>query len=151
MKKLVLLIVLFVFNATAYCGAQTKTTQKEKFESTYNALKTLVKSERFQYKGEMVYNHNGREKLDSNLNTISVNGTEILGLVTSFKSDNKAFDINGTLENYKVNYDDENQRITIQFKVNIYNVSIEVKPNGNAFLKVSNGLNSTINWTGKLE
>ncbi|WP_296385219.1 DUF4251 domain-containing protein [Winogradskyella sp.] len=151
MRKLILLVILFSLSATTFSYAQTKTSQKEKFQTTYNSSKALVKSQAFQYIGNVVYNNKKRERLDSNTNTISINKSKASGQVKSLSNLNKTFDLDGEIEDYMVSFNDDNQRISIEFSVNQYNVFIDIKPNGNAFLTVSSGANNTISWTGRIK
>ena len=150
MKKLLLTILLSI-SATTYTCAQTRVSQKEKFQATYNNSKALVKSLTFKYVGEVVYNNKQREMLDGNTNTISIDKSKVSGQVVSLSNANKTFDIEGELENYKVSFNDDNQRISIEFSVNTYQVFIDIKPNGNAFLTVSDNIGNNISWTGRIK
>tara|TARA_R110002124_G_scaffold38563_3_gene122345 strand:- start:10565 stop:11020 length:456 start_codon:yes stop_codon:yes gene_type:complete len=151
MKNLLLLTILLSISATTYTCAQTRVSQKEKFQATYNNSKALVKSLTFKYVGEVVYNNKQREMLDGNTNTISIDKSKVSGQVVSLRNANKTFDIEGELENYKVSFNDDNQRISIEFSVNTYQVFIDIKPNGNAFLTVSDNIGNNISWTGRIK
>ncbi|WP_339751618.1 DUF4251 domain-containing protein [uncultured Winogradskyella sp.] len=151
MKNLLLLTILLSISATTYTCAQTRVSQKEKFQATYNNSKALVKSLTFKYVGEVVYNNKQREMLDGNTNTISIDKSKVSGQVVSLSNANKTFDIEGELENYKVSFNDDNQRISIEFSVNTYQVFIDIKPNGNAFLTVSDNIGNNISWTGRIK
>ena len=151
MKNLLLLTILLSISATTYTCAQTRVSQKEKFQATYNNSKALVKSLTFKYVGEVVYNNKQREMLDGNTNTISIDKSKVSGQVVSLRNANKTFDIEGGIENYKVSFNDDNQRISIEFSVNTYQVFIDIKPNGNAFLTVSDNIGNNISWTGRIK
>ena len=151
MKNLLLLTILLSISATTYTCAQTRVSQKEKFQATYNNSKALVKSLTFKYVGEVVYNNKQREMLDGNTNTISIDKSKVSGQVVSLSNANKTFDIEGGIENYKVSFNDDNQRISIEFSVNTYQVFIDIKPNGNAFLTVSDNIGNNISWTGRIK
>jgi hypothetical protein len=155
MKKLVLLAILFSLFASTYTCAQIKETQKEKFQSTYTSSKAIVETQHYNFVGELVYNNKKREKLSNDSNTIAIKKSEISGKVISLQSENKSFDVNGTVENYKASFDDDKQHIRIQFTVKTttqtLEIFIDIKPNGNAFLTVSSGNYNTISWTGKIE
>ena len=155
MKKLVLLAILFSLSATTYTCAQKKQTQNKKFQTTYNNSKAIVETQRYNFVGEIVYSNKNREKLSEDSSIIAINKSEILGKVISLSTDNKSFDVNGIIENYKASFDDDKQQIAIQFKVKTttqtLDVFIDIKPNGNAFLTVSSGNYNTISWTGKIK
>lgn len=151
MKKIVILVTLFSLSATTFSCAQTKTSQKEKFQATYNTSKALVETQNFKFIGDVVYTNKNREKLDSDSSIIIVGESLVSGKVVSLSVDNKTFLIDGAKKNYKVSFNDEKQHIAIEFSVNEYKVFIDIKPNGNAFLTVSAGLSNSISWTGHLK
>ncbi len=151
MKSLILLVTLISLSATTFSCAQTKTSQKEKFQTAYNNSKALVETQNFQFVGEMVYTNKNREKLDSDSSTIIVGESLVSGKVISLSTVNKTFVIDGAKKNYKASFNDDKQHIAIEFSVNDYKVFIDIKPNGNAFLTVSSGLDNSISWTGSIK
>lgn len=155
MKKLILLTLLFSLAVTSFACAQTKESQKAKFQTTYTSSKALVETQHYNFIGEMVYSNKNREKLSDDSNTIVINKSEVTGKVISLSTENKSFDVNGTRENYKASFDDDKQHIAIQFNVKTatqtLEVFIDIKPNGNAFLTVSAGNDNTISWVGKIK
>lgn len=155
MKKLILLALLFSLSVTSFTCAQAKETQKAKFQTTYNRSKAIVETLRYNFVGEMVYSNKNREKLSDDSNTIMINKSKVSGKVISLSTENKSFDVNGTIENYKASFDDDKQQIAIQFNVKTATQTLEffidIKPNGNAFLTVSSGNYNTISWVGKIK
>lgn len=155
MKKLLLLALAFSFSTVSLTYAQSTKTQKEVFQSTYNSLKALVKTQQYTYAGEVVYNNKNREILNAEENTIKIDKTTASGTVTSLSTEKKTFDLNGTISDYTASFDDAQQIITIEFKVQsesqTVNVFIDVRPNGNAFLTASVGGSNSISWTGRLK
>ena len=155
MKKLILLAILFSFLPTTYNFAQTKEIQKVKFQDNYQKAKELVKTRHFSFVGEMVYNNKKRERLNSDSNTIVINKSEVSGSVISLISDNKTFDVTGTIVNYKTSFDDDKEQISITINIKtstqMLDMFIDIKSEGNAFLTVSTGNYNTISWTGKLK
>lgn len=155
MKKLILLALLFCFSTASSVSAQSNPSQKEVFQPTYNNLKSIVETQRYQFVGEMVLYQKTREKLNADSNRITINKSEISGEVISIQSENKSFNVTGTIENYSATFNDDKQQISIAFNVKTaaetLQVTIDVKPNGNAFLNVSLGNTNTISWTGQLK
>jgi hypothetical protein len=154
MKTFTLFTLLFSLFATTYAFAQTKEEQNKLFRDTYNQSKMLVESQDYSSVGDMVYKNKTRERLKADSNTISVKKTEVSGTLATLSSENKTFKLNGTIEDYKVSFDDEKQQISIRFTVKSESqpleVSIEVKPNGNAFLEVKSR-SSSASYIGKLK
>ncbi|WP_299122963.1 DUF4251 domain-containing protein [uncultured Winogradskyella sp.] len=155
MKRIILLALLFNLSATTYLSAQSKQAQKEQFQTTYNSKKSLVQTQVFSFVGEVVFDGNTREKLNEEDNTIVINKSEISGQVMALQSNNKSIDVNdGSIENYKAIFNDDDQKISIQFTVITKNVSsnfsIIVRPNGKAVLSAAqNGLEN-VTWIGEL-
>jgi len=140
--------MLFSFSASTFCFAQTKTSQKEKFQANYNNLKAIVESQTYQFIGEIVLENKKREKLDRNSNTVTVNKSKSSGQIVSLSHVNKRFELNGAIEKYQISFNDDKQRISIEFSVNKYQVSIAIKPNGKAFLTVYSGHSVNISQVG---
>ena len=155
MKKLILLAILFSISTIPSLNAQSKQTQKEQFQSTYNNMKSLVESQVFDFVGDVVFAGRTREKLNNDINTITINKSQASGSIISLKSKNKSFDLNGDVEDYQTVSDDDKQNIFIQFKVKsptqTLDVNIEIKPNGNATLTASSGTNNSITWVGYIK
>ncbi|BAO77402.1 DUF4251 domain-containing protein [Winogradskyella sp. PG-2] len=150
MKKIILLVAIFSISATTYSCAQSKSTQKEKFQSTYNNSKALVENHTYQFVGDLVYNNKRREKLGDNA-IININKSSVSGEMVGLTNDRKSFIIDGKIEGYKNEFNDEKQHISIEFSVGERKVFIDIKPNGNAFLTVSSGPGNSISWTGRIE
>ena len=155
MKKLILLALFFSFSATPFVSAQSNPNQKEVFQTTYNNSKSLVETQSYQFIGEMVFFNRTREKLNTDSNTLTINSSKISGQVISVQSENRTINVTGKIENYNATFNDDKQQISIAFNVKtateILKVTIDVKPNGNAFLNVTSGNANTISWTGKLK
>ena len=136
---------------TTSISAQTKKTQKERFQATYNASKALVKSNDFQYVGNYVFNNKKREKLEADSSTLKIDKNKINGQLTSLSTSNLSIvNINDTIKDYSASFNDEKQTITISFKAGGSQIYISIKPNGNTFLTLSNGLSKNITQVGKI-
>ena len=155
MKKIVVLALVFGFSMTSLLNAQNQQTQKEQFEKNYQSLKSLVKTQDFNFVGEVVFDGSTREKLDNKTNTISINDSEIAGKMISLKSVGKTIDVNGSIENYKAIFDDDAQYIFMEFNAKSATQSldftIEIKPNGKATLTVLSVNDDSITWVGYLK
>lgn len=143
MKRIFILAVLMCFMATNYSCAQSKTTQKEKFQSTYNNLKTIVLSKSYKYEGEVVYTNKDRELLKDKLSVITISQDDINANLEAL-TNNTNYRTTGKIKDYKVTFDDDKQVIAIEFKKDKDEFYIDIKPNGNVFLTaVFNGKNIT--------
>jgi SMC interacting uncharacterized protein involved in chromosome segregation len=150
MKHLILLLTLVLISAPSYVGAQDVRSHKEKFETTYKRTKALVEAQTFQFVGNLVYMGGKREKLEPNLNTIRINKSKISGKVVSLSEINKTFHITGEIEQYNVSYNDNNQRISIEFIVEDNTVKININPNGQAVVTYNVEDARDMTWIGKL-
>lgn len=151
MKKLIITCIALCISSLALLNAQTNKTQKELFQATYDNSKALVQAQQFNFVGEVVYNNKKRETLDGESNTIKIDKSEVSGKIKSLNTNNTSIDFNGNLENYKVLFDDDKQRITVTFNINKHEVFIDIKPNGNAFLSTSSDINNGVSWRGKIK
>jgi hypothetical protein len=149
MKHIIILALLLSFSTHTVVSAQSKTLQKEQFQNTYNSLKALVKAKEFKYVGEVVFSNAKRERLNSDSNTLTINNTNAVGSISALEKKAKATQIKGEISNYKVNFNDDLQTISIQFNVNKMTVYLNIKPNGNAVLTLKQGA-SEITQVGKL-
>lgn len=151
MKKTLTLSLLFCLVLITSITAQTKKTQKETFQATYNASKALVKSNDFQFVGDYVFNNKKREKLEADFNTLKIDEKKITGQLTSLSTYNLSIlKINEAIDNYSTSFNDEKQTISISIKAKDYQISIDIKPNGNAFLTIVDGLSKNITQVGKI-
>jgi hypothetical protein len=150
MKNLFILALIFSLSVSTVVTAQSKKTQKETFQATYNAMKTLVKSKEFKYVGEVVFEDRKRERLNSDSNTFSVDNSNVTGLLQALGEATKVIPIKGEISNYNVNFNDDLQNISIEFSVNKMKIYIDIKANGNAFLTVEGAVNN-ITQRGKLQ
>lgn len=147
MKKL-FIICLFFALAMPFVGfSQNPLTKEEKVQAMYKLNKKLVQSQNFSFIATWVFSDDKRSEVAENENTITINATNIYGTLTALDSD-KPIMLKGGLENYSVDFNDEAHQITISFRIGTYNATIEVKPNGNAFLELKN-INGIENLTYK--
>lgn len=155
MKNLILLTLLLGLSATTFVSAQSTPTQKELFASTYHTNKTAVNSQQYQIVAEVVYTNAKRERLNSEKNRLTINKSKITGQLVSLKSDDKSIDVTGEIQNYNVVFNDEKQEISMSFDVSTTSGSvamvIEIKPNGNVFVKATSAKGSEILWTARLK
>src|SRR5690554_5788457 len=98
MRKLILLSLLFCLSATVYVSAQSKPTQKELLEPTYNNSKTLINTGKYQFVGDAVYNDVTREMLDKAINSLSINKSEASGEIVSLSTEKKNIKVKGAIE-----------------------------------------------------
>ena len=133
-------------------SAQTKVTQKEKFQSTYNKSKSLVQNKRYQFQATIVFDGNKREKSKS---TMAISNQKVSGELTSFTENKVTFFVDDSkIKNYKTVFNDEKQTILIQWNIKegatTFDFTIEVKPNGSAILSTSQNNLEDLKWMGNL-
>ena len=150
----IVFLVAGLMSSFTAIAQENQQSQQDVFQSIYNASKEKIQSQQYQYIGEYVYQNKTREILEGNSNTLSINGSNANGKITALKKANKTFVVDGTIKDYDVDYNDSKRTIRVKFKVESpaegYDVLIDVKPNGNAFLTLKNSAMETISWTGKL-
>jgi len=151
MKKLVLLVVLFSLSTSFYVNAQSKKAQNDGFEATYQNMKAITNSQHYQYVGHVVYNSENRKILDQDSNQLEINTKSLKGILNSLSSFTyETKSSNSKITNYQVTFNDEKQTVLIEFNLDEDKFSIEVKPNGKAFLTLKSGVNN-ITQTGVIK
>ena len=150
MKKIILLVLLFSLSSTTYVSAQSNETHKEQFQSTYNNLKILVATQKFQFIGETIFDGQKREKLNKVDNTININDSKFSGQLRAFKSTEVILNHEEELSDFFVKTDDETQQITIKFTVNGNSLLINIRPNGKAVLTTSKTNGRQLSWIGSI-
>lgn len=137
MKKLFILCLLFALAMPSAGFSQNPLTKEEKVQAMYDLNKKLVKSQNFSFIATWVFGEDNRSEVSENENTITINGSNIYGPLSTLETD-KPIMLKGGLENYTVNFNDETHVITVNFKTGAYTARIEVKSTGNAFLELNN-------------
>ncbi|WP_299100016.1 DUF4251 domain-containing protein [uncultured Winogradskyella sp.] len=150
MKKLILIALIFSLSAGSIVTAQTKQTQKERFQPIYNITKSTIKSDNYQFVANVIYNDEGRETLDGELNNIQINKSSVSGRLNGFSKDRMILSINEDNSKISVDYNDEKQEVLIDIDAISHKITIEVKPNGNAFLVITKMDGNELKYGGKL-
>ena len=149
MRTLLLLVFLLTFSASSTSCAQSKTTQKEKFQPTYDHMKTIVQSKSFKFIGDYVYDSKQRTKINGEANTIVINQGALSGQTSALDTPDNNIKVDGEISDYSVDFNDEKQDISIAFRSGERTFYIDIKANGYAFLAIKSG-NETINQVGSL-
>ncbi|MBO3116947.1 DUF4251 domain-containing protein [Winogradskyella sp. DF17] len=143
--------ILFVFiGLTMVMQGQDRL---DKFELTYQNSKKQINSQEYTINFNMVYDGRNREKIDKNSNVLIVNGLSSKGQLKSVLQNKSDIDLNGSIENYKVKFDDATKHINISYDLNsssLYKVQMAIKANGNVILSASSDSDSPITWIGRL-
>jgi len=147
MKKLFILCLLFALAIPSVSVSQNPLTKEEKVQAMYDLNKKLIESQNFSFIATWVIGDDKRSEVAENENTISINGTNIYGPLSTLEAGRPVM-LKGGLENYTVNFNDETHVITVNFKIGAYTAKIEVKSTGNAFLELNN-MNSAKQLTYK--
>ncbi|NRD20075.1 DUF4251 domain-containing protein [Winogradskyella eckloniae] len=150
MKKLILIALAFSLSAGTVVKAQEKQSQKEIFQPIYLNSKALVASENYQFVAHVIYNDQGRERLNADENSIVFKGSEVSGKLHSFAKDKSIVTIKASNSTTTNSFDDDNQKISVAIKTDRYELAIEVKPNGNAVLTITNKEGTVLHYAGKL-
>ncbi|EPR70264.1 hypothetical protein ADIWIN_3620 [Winogradskyella psychrotolerans RS-3] len=150
MKKLVLLVLLFSLSASNFVTAQAKTSQKEMFATTYHNSKNAVKSQHYQFVANAIHDSEQREMLDGDTNQIRINKLDVTGQLHGFSKDRAIYTLKDSSSEISTAFHDEKQQISITIKMQAYTISIEVKPNGNAFLTLTGNDITKLEYIGKL-
>lgn len=150
MKHVVLFVLSIGLFITNYNCAPTKEAKKEKSQSYYKEVKDLIKTKDYKFVGDVVYNNKRRLLLEANSNTISIQQSKVFGQANSIDKTKKPLELKGVITDYKVNFNDDLQEISIEFSLEEKNFYIDIKPNGNAFLAIKYGVNN-ITQVGKIQ
>lgn len=149
MKKLTILVLLFSLVSTQFIDAQSRSTKNDKFQTQYVQTKSTVKSKNYNYVGEAVFVEGNRKVLEAGSNSISVKGNQVSLKIQDITLEN-TISFSGKLNDYRANFDDSKQNITIQFTADNVSYFIEIKKNGNAFLTVKSE-NGAITQIGNIK
>ncbi|WP_157957230.1 hypothetical protein [Winogradskyella tangerina] len=144
MKKLLVFALLLSFAIPTMSSAQT-----EKFDSLYEKNKTIINSNIYQFNGDWVFEGRNREELVSSNNFMKIDGKAVEGTFHALSSERRVITYNDELSDYKVNFNDSKQEITIKFVLSGQNIIIDLKPNGKAFIKMDGPLGK-ITQVGKI-
>ena len=137
MKKLLILCLLFVLAIPSVGFSQNPLTKEEKVQAMYDLNKKIVESQSFKFIATWVFSEDKRGEVTESTNTITINGSNIYGPLSTLETDKPTM-LKGGLENYTVNFNDDTHVITVNFKIGAHIAEIEVKPTGKAFLKLEN-------------
>ncbi|MCB0400395.1 MAG: DUF4251 domain-containing protein [Winogradskyella sp.] len=150
MKKLFLICLLFALAMPFVGFSQNPLTKEEKVQAMYDLNKRIVESQNFSFIANWVFSGDMRGEVAQNANTISITESNIHGSLATLDTD-KPVMLKGSLENYSVNFDDEIHQISISFRIGVYNTTIEVKPNGIAFLELVNANGEKLKYRGGIK
>jgi len=167
MKKQIIITVmaLFVCNISI---AQTKSEKRQlkkeqkllKVKANYSKIKTLIESNNFDFEGTWVNPLGGtRRSLVTNPNRLRIIKNNADGNLPFFGvmhqsgyTNNVGIEFNNQMEDYKISFNDESQRISISFlvknKSERFKISIDITSNGGAKVIVSSNKRNTISYDG---
>jgi len=150
MKKIILLAVLFSFSVPTLITAQSKTSQKEIFASTYHSSKVAVKSHHYQFVADVIHNSQEREVLNGEHNQFKVHKLKVLGQLHDFSKHKVVHIINDDHSKIDTSFNDDAQLISIDIHATDYDIKIEIKPNGKAFLTLNSREGTKLSYTGRI-
>lgn len=151
MKKLLTLCVLITVATSSICFSQSGLSREEKVQAMYDLNKKIVESQDFSFIANWVFSGDMRGQVAQNTNTISITESNINGSLATLDTDKSYVMLKGSLENYSVNLNDKAHEITISFRIGVYSVTIEVKPNGIAFLELVNANGEKLKYRGGIK
>ncbi len=165
--RVLTILCFFVFCcASIPLEAQTKAELKqEKKEKDYQNMVSLVKSGNYQYEAQWANPIGGsRVNLLTTPNYLYFKGSQMdlhfpffgtLRTVNTYNSSDIGINFKGEPQNYRVNYDDKKQKITIRFEGDtegeFLQFNLSISGDGNAYLVVNSSGRSTINYDGILK
>ncbi len=163
MKNTLLLIISIVM-ITNIANSQTKKEIKEeKKEKNYEAMKSLINSGVYLFEANLLTTIKGREfGLEPQSNAIVVESGKAAGSLQYFgevnsigaNDDDGGVEFDGKLKNYKVKLNDKKKSMYISFSVegisDNYNISMEIKEGGVAYVDIYSNNKSEITYSGKV-
>ena len=87
MKKLFILCLLFVLAMPSVGFSQNPLTKEEKVQAMYDLNKKLIKSQNFSFIATWVIGEDNRSEVSGNENTITINGSNIYGPLSTLEAD----------------------------------------------------------------
>ena len=147
MKRL-LAITLFL-SFTAIGLSQTTPIVENRGDAIYLGYKQLIETQQYQFKGEWVIVDKKRTNIDSALNSLVINNASVSAQFNNPDDNSSSFSDSGQLNNYKVSYNDEIQKINIDFNLGNRTFYFEIRNNGKVFLKHKTGTGEIL-WIGQL-
>jgi len=138
-------IILFIC-ATLSLNIAAQQTIDNRSKEVYEANKTIIESGQYQFNADWVFEGKTRGQLQGQ-NTIRIDHTTTTIKLTTLEGN--TIDVSGTVSDYKVNLDDENAQLYINFKIDDYSVSLKTAPNGHPFVEISSD-NRDISYRGRL-
>lgn len=151
MKKLFVICFLITIVTPSICFSQNPMSKEEQVAAMYNTNKELIKSQKYSFVASWVIRGKNRTEVDQNANTIKINESLISGTLTTINTNKTTLDLKGSLQNYNVIFNDAAQQITITFSVGGYNAQIDIKPNGNSFLELTNNNEEKLTYRGGIK
>lgn len=148
MKKLLTFCFLIAIASPSIGFSQSGLTKEEKVQAMYNLNKKIVESKNFNFIAAWVFGDDKRSEVAEDANAITINSSTIYGTLSTLDANKPSIMLKGGLENYNVDFNDEAHEITISFKNDAYSATLEVKPNGIAFLTLNSQNNKTITYKG---
>ena len=127
---------------------QSGLTKEEKVQAMYNLNKKIIESKNFNFIANWVFNDSERGEVAEDANTVTINSSAINGALTTLDAKKPSVMLKGSMQNYNANFNDEAHQITIKFRIGAYNATLEVKPNGIAFLTLNSQNNKIITYKG---
>ena len=167
MKNLWILFLFFTFAASPVI-AQTKEEKKKQKEELalkeYETTKALINSKTYNFQAEWATSQKGRRiNLSTNPNHLKIENDEAdiylpyFGEVHSSSiglSTEGGIVFEGTIENYKVEFNDKKQKAVIKFSANgkydRFDFTLIVYKSGSSNLNVTSNIRSTIKYDGKI-
>jgi len=147
-------------------SAQTKKEQKQaKALKEFEATKTLVESEEFEFQADWATTAKGKRiSLTSNPNFVKYSKDSVdiylpyFGTITSggaSLSGDGGIVCKGPRDKFKMSVNDKKQKITIDFEVSdrndTYKFNMSVYKSGSTFINVNSNYRNTISYDGKIK
>ncbi|WP_299362188.1 DUF4251 domain-containing protein [Winogradskyella sp.] len=134
MKNLIALTLILSISFSSVCFSQQQSSEKERAQAIYLGHKALIETQNFQFVANWVFRDDARKEVPVDRNTIKISQSNLAGLLASFGNNEEAIVLNGKINDYSTLFNDDEQQIIIKIKTDVYDIKIDIKSNGKAFL-----------------
>lgn len=163
MKNSILFLLISILCSTAVLSQSKKELKAEEAIKEYEAMKTLIESQNFEFEANWATSQQGRRiNLGSNSNFLRIknDSAEIylpyFGTLTSgaaAKTNDGSIEFAGIIDNYEMTLDDKKQQISVQFNATTKNDRFQFRmtiyKGGNTLVNLNSNYRSVIKYDGK--
>ncbi len=162
MKKVLVVVVMFLSFSQIVFSQSKKELKEEKAVLQYQAMKELINSKIYVFDADWISTTRGiRINIAGGSNRIAVvqdsakASLQFFGEVTSIRfDDGEGVEFNNKMEDYEVKYNDEKRRITVSFKAKFksetYNIYMSITKSGTTYVDVNSNNKRSVTYDGRI-